>query len=401
MSNRKPKSDARKPRADVVARRFDWRMVAIGVLLAAGGASVWEFCVQPRRLFAEAQRAAPKNPQRAEQLAADALARSWGNFPAAALLRAEMLGVMGHWDEAHGQFSLIPQPRTLPPDDLCRLAAGAQANGALSLAEAAFRAASDRGPRKLDVLRSLIQIHLGQGQEELVEAEAKQLVEHVPDDATAWQVLGKLALDRKEMAEAEHALRRCIEHSRDPQQKNAAWEDLLQALIDAGRVADARAELDRWQAERPLTSRGQLELAYLHRLEGNPADGLKVIEQAYPHESQLSPAVRLMRGMLLDDLGESPRAKDDFLAVVRAQPWNKEAHQKLASVYQSLGSRDDSLRHAQLARELNDQSLKLLDFTSRLRKDPGNSQLRAETADLYRKLGQPEQADRLLGRPPR
>ncbi len=372
-------------------------LLLICVLFACAGWYYWSKFYQPMKTFTQAKETVTKNPYIAEKLAALAISEAGGNFPEAQFFRAELLGQLGHWDESLGQFSLIEHPETLPAKKLCAFAREAQHRGFDYLAERIFQAAKHDSTLRPQILRSLIQIHLHMGKEELAKTECLELLKLVPDDGTAWQVLGTVSMNQKLLADSEKAFRKCLEISEDQQQKSAVREDLIQVLIDIGNLKKARHELEILRkTSTELSDRFLIEEAWILRMEGNPTQGIKVIEPLIANDSKLVMKAYLLRGMMHNDIGQNDAARDDLEKVVATQPWNKEAHHKLAVIYTHLKDGEKAAKHRIIADQLTNQALELLKLKEALIAKPDNFALRERVAHLYKILGQHEQARHLL-----
>ncbi|MCA8986551.1 MAG: hypothetical protein KDA78_02860 [Planctomycetaceae bacterium] len=365
------------------------------ILISAG--YYWYRILSPAQQYQRAVRIAAFRPKEAEALLESAILQSPEERPDWQYLRVKLLIQLDRWDEALGQWSLITDPARLPADDLCQVAFAAQQFGQLTFAQDLFQAASHNQQLLPKILRSLIQIHLQMGQEDLALQECKQLLEIAPQDSTAWQVLGTVYLTRKEISEAEQALRQCLLFSRNPQQVVNVREDLIQVLIDSGQLEKAKEEWHQLQAISPLLSeRAVLEYAWILRTEGKSEEGLKLLADQLGRQGPISEKAILMRGMLLTDSSKFDQAVEDLKNVVGKQPWNKEAHQQLSVVYTRLKQPELAEQHRTIAEELNNDSLTLLKLNAEIRQKPGDMQLRQQIAELYRKLGKPDQAARIL-----
>jgi tetratricopeptide (TPR) repeat protein len=359
---------------------------------------VWSRFYMPAAMLAEARATSARNPREAERQTAEAIAQAGGTFPEAQLFHAQLLTSLGRTDEALGQFSLIKEPGRLPAAALCDLARAAMACGDTLLAREAFAAVRPDSELYLQAQRALIQIHLQAGQEDLARSMCLKLLDREPADVTGWQVLGTVAMNRKDLAEAEKAFRQCLELAKDPTQTREVRADLIQVLIDRGDVPGARRELSTLRDSSDESSeRTLLQEAWLLRLEGNPRAGVRVLEPLISQEKQSAIRARLLRGLLYVDLGENEKARADLESVVAAQPWNKEAQHKLGVAYDRLGQREKAAEHYAAAARLVELAKELLDRSLQLTEDPTNRRLRQQVAELHDQLGQPDEARRLLG----
>jgi tetratricopeptide (TPR) repeat protein len=350
----------------------------------------------PMTLLKDAIASSDKGLYQAEKLVTQAIEQAGGSYPEAEVFRAQLYAASGRGDEALGQFSLIKSPERLPAKQLIDLGLVAMKNQESLLAEKAFLNVSSESEHYPAVLRSLIQIHLEMGRDDTAKSECGLLLELEPNDPTVWQIVGTIALNRKELAEAEEAFRMCLQHSKDGQQLRDTREDLIQILIDQGNVAEARKELSVLaKVSGEFSSRAIIEDAYVHRMEGNPKKGIELLNALADRDDAFQMRVLFLRGLLYADSGQDKEAAADLAAVAKRQPWHKEAHHKLSVILAKLGNMEQADEHRRKADELTDLALELLSASTELAKNPSSSSLRSRVAFLYDQLGQPEQARRI------
>lgn len=354
----------------------------------------------PGKMLAEAISLSTHSLYEAEKVAADAIAKAGGKYPAAELFRTQLLAAQGRGDEALGQFSLISKPEDLPAEKLCDLGRVAMSRREMLLAEKAFSLVSEDSELYVQVLRSLVQIHLEMGKDDQTLRECRQLVELDPQDSTAWQVLGTISMNRKELSEAETAFQNCLKYSADALQSEQAREDLIQVLIDQGNTGEAQKELSTLsKVSGSLSPRAIIEQAYVLRLEGLPQDAIPLLDPLIERNDDIQVRALFLRGLLYADVGQDQKAADDLTLVTKRQPWHKESHHKLSVLCTRLGNKSLADNHRRKAEELTAFALELLEATTQLTKAPSNMELRTRVAFLYNQLGQPDQAQRLLSVP--
>lgn len=350
----------------------------------------------PMTLLEDAIASSEKSLYQAEKLVTQAIEQAGGSYPEAEVFRAQLFAASGRGDEALGQFSLIKSPERLPAKQLIDLGLVAMKNQESLLAEKAFLNVPSDSEYYPDVLRSLIQLHLEMGRDDTAKIECGRLLELEPNDPTVWQILGTIALNRKELTEAEEAFRICLRHSKDAQQIRETREDLIQILIDKGGIADARKELSILAKESgEFSSRAIIEDAYVHRMEGNPKKGIELLNALADRDDAFQMRVLFLRGLLYADSGQDEEAAADLVAVAKQQPWHKESHHKLSVILAKLGNIKLADEHRRKADELTDLALELLKASTELAKNPSSSTLRSRVAFLYDQLGQPEEAKRI------
>ena len=388
-SEHRSKNGRRQPR---LGRWVLWGFLGLGALVYFV-ARVY----LPAALLKDAIATSGKSLFEAEKLVTQAIEQAGGSYPEAEVFRAQLFAASGRGDEALGQFSLIKSPGRLPAKQLIDLGLVAMKNQESLLAEKAFLNVSAESEHYPSVLRSLIQIHLEMGRDDTAKSECERLLQLEPNDPIGWQILGTIALNRKELAEAEKAFRTCLQHSKDGQQLRKTREDLIQIKIDQGDIAGARKELTALAKESgDFSPRAIIEDAYVLRMEGNPKKAIELLNPLADRDDAFQMRVLFLRGLLYADNGQDDEAVEDLAAVTKRQPWHKEAHHKLSVILAKLGNTKLADEHRQRADELTNLALELLNATTELAKNPSDSTLRSRVAMLYDQLGQPEQAQRIL-----
>ena len=257
-------------------RRWGWRTVLLAVTAATVlGWFLWWRVFEPTAILAKAKELASDSPLKAERLAAEAIAQSGGDFPAAQLFRARLLGRLGHWEEAAGQFSVIRFPNSLPAIDVSRFAVEAQQRGFYRLANNVFNVVKSDASVRTSVLRSLIQLHLRTGNDEVAVQICRELLDEQPQEAVAWQVIGTVAMNQKRPSEAEEAFLHCLRGSKNKSQRINVLEDLVQVRIDRGDLVTAREALEQLVVEtgNELSDRAILTQCWILRLDGQFTEG--------------------------------------------------------------------------------------------------------------------------------
>ena len=371
------------------------RLIILCAILTSGMVALWYVRQRPRWLLDDARKLVSSNPAAAEQLLESAIAANGGSFPKAQFLRCQLLAQLGKWDEALGGFSQIKDFSELPPPELARFADRAAGNRVPLLAELALNAARRQGPGLANILRQSIRFHLEHSQNERALEECKELIKIAPEDPVARQILGSIRLERKQLNEAETAFRASIQRAVTSDQRRSVRELLIRVLLDAGRADDARKELNLLAAEGPLTNDARLADAYVSRLEGQLDRAIDAVNWLVENAPDLEMRSRMLRGMLWLDQGQPDSAAPDLEKVVEKQPYNKEAHSKLAQAYRKQNKLDKSRTHAMEAQRLTQMAEELLTQEESLVNDPTNAVTRQRTIELYEALGQSEKAARL------
>lgn len=376
--------------------RWAWRtkqLILLVLLLGMGLFGLWHWHQRPQRLYEAALTVSEYDLIAADRLLEEAITAAGGQFPKAQFLRCQLHARQGMWDEALGGFGDIQHPSSLPPRDLAELAEFAKSSGAFLLAEFALKAARTPGPDLPNVLRQSIRLHLETDHTETALQECRELLELVPNDAIAWQVMGTVFLDRKRPPEAEAAFREALKRTPAVDQQRPMREQLIRALLDQGRAEDARQELDLLRSSGTLSPETKLMDAYVDRLLGHWETAHQTVDWLLAHAPATQLQARMLRGMLWLDQGQPTPAIPDLEYVIARQPFNKEAQHKLAQAYRKLNQPEKALPHAEAAQRLTEYTQELLELEGRLITDPRNKTAHTRLAELYDLLGQPDKAN--------
>ncbi|NQV27153.1 MAG: tetratricopeptide repeat protein [Rhodopirellula sp.] len=379
-----------------------WRLnsksiVTMGCVLASVLGLFWYFQGRPQRLYEEAQTLVATDLAQAEKLLELATASAGGNFPEAEFLHCRVLAAQRRWNEALGVFGRIADTSKLDPAQLVQFAGQARTAGANLLMQLALRAAKQPGPGLPDVLRQLIRIDIEAGRFEVALQECRELLALEPEDGVAWRILGTIHLEKKEPLAAEAAFLEAIPRINSPEEVTLVRQHLIEALLDVGKIQDARQQLKTASEAGLLSDEMKLQEAYLDRLEGHIDAGIQTLQALLEKRlvEQQKTRAHMLLGLLWLDKSEPDKAVVSLETVVARQPFNKEAHHKLAQAYHQTGQPEKARLHSETAQQLTEQAVELLDKLEQLRADPTNSSLRQRVGDLYDLLGKPEQADRV------
>jgi tetratricopeptide (TPR) repeat protein len=296
---------------------------------------IWFTNESSNRLLRQAQGVAEADPVEAERL----LERCLGgrpNFPEAQLLRCQVLGRLGYWDEAQGLFHLIKRPHQLSGTELLQFSRQALNAGRSSLAQSIAEVAVGEDSSQIEATQLLLQIAVQQGrQEESLELSLK-LASHTPNDPLPWQVMAKVYQDRRQSPEAISAYRKALKFQQKPDEQFRIQISLAHLLLEQGELSAAR-ETIRPLLERPSPSYdAKLLEANILRVEGRIAEAITLTEHILEENPNRTSAI-FLRGLLYSDDGRLEAARDDLKKVVLRHPSQGEAYFKLAQIYQRLG----------------------------------------------------------------
>jgi tetratricopeptide (TPR) repeat protein len=153
------------------------------------------------------------------------------------------------------------------------------------------------------------------------------LAEH-PRHGLALRLRGQMALAAKSLTEAETWLRQAVEIL--PQDQQAQWA-LYQALVQQGKTAEARTQLDR--AKRVEDQAQLLEEITSRKMLQRPRD----------------PSVHTELGILLIQMGHKEVGSRWLLSALRLDEEYRPAHAALADYYQAEGDDERAAYHRQRA----------------------------------------------------
>lgn len=364
--------------------RIRWKWVLLAALVSAAGAAYWAF-ETPGGLFWRARSLEESDPKEAERLVIESVELAQGDYPDAQLFWCRLLIHSHRWTEALGCFDLIETPEACDQSELLDLGQKALAANQLLLAGNLLTAANRPGPGQPAVLKLLIDLKEGVGQTAEALELAKNLSQLSPGSSKAWQIQGRLYARQKELPEALKACEKALERNPAPEDEAAIRSTMVQVLIDQGDVQAARGQMNRLLAgDTPPSLR--IQHAYLLRLESRLPEALDEIGRAL--EEDPSPRALMVRGLVLFDSGEFEKALADFRRITEAEPYNKEAHYKLAQSAERLGQADLAETHRAISRRLTAAAIELLEVEAALARDPQNRDRLGELADLYETLGQ-------------
>lgn len=131
-----------------------------------------------------------------------------------------------------------------------------------------------------------------------------------------------------------------------------------QALISAGRLVEARMDLDRALLINPLDWRSLLALAVVELHEGNYRDACKHLRSAIDINPD-SAELHCNMGLALSEAGDHALAISHYRTAISIHPQHSDSHNNLAIELFIAGRGDEALHHATIAAKLrpNDRDL--------------------------------------------
>lgn len=366
-----------------------WRgLLAAGFLLLMlfAGYAGWNR-YQAHRLFQQAQKLEAREPLVALDLYQRSVAAAGGDYPEAQTGWLLLLARLHRWDEALGCLTLI-RLEAAAPAALQEFVARADASGQPRVALAALTLLDRPGRHQAGALRLLVGLLLKQQRSAEALPVAQRWVAAEPANAAAWQILGELHRQRREIAPARDAFRAAARQSSGGDELRFIQRRLAELAVDLGDVAEARTAVDALLAHGQPSDQDQALAATVLRLEGSFAAALALLDGQIANNPK-NMAARMVRGIVRLDTGDLAGAINDLTLVVSSQPTNKEAHYKLSQALQRTGQAEAAARHRDTATRLTDATLRLLDVDAHLARAPHDAALRQEREELARLLGRP------------
>lgn len=308
-----------------------------------------------------------------------------------AWLQVKTLAAEGREQEA---LAALDESDTLPDQDVGELLATAQtaqAQGAPRLAVKLLGAANQPGPEQESVLRMLISLEYELEQFAAVLEHCQQLAKLVPEDAFAWLVSAGIYHENEQVAEALHAYRQALNRQLPANELRRVRYQIADLSMFMGDLPAAREAMDLLLAESQPSAEILLLHARLLRSEGESREALEVVNRILAEDDKLSSAVKL-RGEIYLDEGQFARAAEDLENVVRADPYDYQAHYKLAQAYLRIGQPEQAQIHLTQSRRLTEIISETQVLLFQVQQDPSNRQIQLRLAELSEQQGDAETA---------
>ncbi|MCY2996452.1 MAG: tetratricopeptide repeat protein [Planctomycetota bacterium] len=372
------------------------RAVRLAVVLGAGflllaAVIAWlALREDPQRTVERARKLQASDPERALRL----LKSSWtvrGEYLPAELLRCQILTSLGRGQEAIQRFEKIHDLSACDPNDLLALAVTAQQAKVAPLAEKALLGAYRPGPQQVTVLRLLISLTYEKVDDKSVLQYCRELATLVPDDPEPWLVSAGIYHEREQVAAALDAYRQALRRNPPAKEVRRVRYQIAERSLHMGDLAAARKELDLVLADVPAAPEYQLLNAKLLRQEGKGSEAAAEVDSLLAKDPKLLDALKL-RGEIDFDGGQFDRAVEDLSRVLKAKPFDREAHHKLGMAYLRLGDTAQGQTHLDTARHLTNVTIEILSLEHQLEGDPANQQIPRRLAELNEQRGNTEKA---------
>lgn len=377
-------------------RVLRWLLVAGATIALAIG---WQYIAARQRaesLYQQGRNLLTTNPIAAEQLLEEAVSVAGGDFPAAQVCWARALVRLQRPVEALGCFSLTKRAALADHRDLLELADDALRMGLPKLATMACNTIPKTSAARPEAIERLIGISRQFGHLEQALELANEATQLRPNTFLPWLRTGEIKEQLLDPFAAVTAYEESLKREVPPEQRLAALRSLARLKITLGEKEAARRYQDEVTslAATRLTD-DRLREASLWRMEGNTEAAWKETLTLLEENPQNLTAIELS-GTLAMDRSDWPKAEREFRKVIARQPWNKNAHYRLAQALQHLGQANAAAEHFAANRRLTATSLKIL----RLRSAPnfGSVDQLRELVAAYDEIGQTQMAESIRRR---
>ncbi|HDH96334.1 MAG TPA: tetratricopeptide repeat protein, partial [Proteobacteria bacterium] len=171
----------------------------------------------------------------------------------------------------------------------------------------------------------LASIYLARGEVESARVLLEEALEYEPDNISAHRILGGLCLSQGKLECAESHYRAILKV--EPTNRDAV-RYLVFALNQQGRLDEALSVLESYADAEPDDLNAQFELVEIYISLGRNADALGVLNgiiEAHPRNT----VALLARAALLEEMGRTDEAKQDYIRALMFAPRNLDARSQL------------------------------------------------------------------------
>ncbi|HBJ38518.1 MAG TPA: hypothetical protein DDZ51_27940 [Planctomycetaceae bacterium] len=308
------------------------------------------------------------------------------------LRQAERLASEGRERDAIAAINEVANPADFDAEKLIDLASAAEQQDMKSLATRLLRAANHRGPMQEEALRKLISLQWELEDFSSVLSACEELSKLAPTDTMPWLVSAGIYHENEKVAEALNAYHQALRLNPPKTEIARVRYQIAELSLFTGDLKTARQMVD------PIlvTDPDSLDFALIHarllRQEGKPQEQLAVVNRILMKQPNHNLAL-MMRGENYLDSGFYQKALDDFAKVVQSNPFDYQAHYKLALAYQRAGDKPKAEDHFAKSNHLTEIISKTQVLLFQVQQDPNNRRLRLELAKLSEMQGDQETAE--------
>jgi len=307
-------------------------------------------------------------------------------------LQAQQLASQGREQEAIAAIDAIESPADLDVAALIDAAVRAQRQNKKQLAISFLNAANYPGPRREEVLRMLISLQWDLEEFGSVLMACEELTKLAPQDSMPWLVSAGIYHENERVTEALNAYRQALRRDIPAAEIDRVHYQIADLSLFTGDLATARQFVDLLIKAEPKSLEFSLIQARLLRQEGKPKEQLAVIQQILKEHPNHATTL-MMRGENYLDSGLDREALEDFEIVVQSNPYDYQAHYKLAQAYMRVGNTQQAESHFTRSRELTEIINQTQVLLFQVQQDPNNRQLRLQLATLSEQQGDQETAE--------
>lgn len=322
-----------------------------------------------------------KDPAAAANLLEQEVLSASGSFPEAEVLWSHSLLKTGRWMEALGAFSQIKHVDVASPAALLALAEESMERKAYPLAGLASNAVRTDARERPQALEILLRLAEREGNFVAVLALADELDRIVPDRTETLLLRARALEQLMDLPAAAVAYEAALKSSEETANDTRILPSLVRIYIQLARPADARTHLNQLLKEGidELSLDDRLSEARLHRLEGNVEAARRSLEEVLRSGRRDSEVLEL-RATLAMDSRDYQAAVSDLQTVLSQQPWNKQAHYKLAQALTKCAREDEAAHHFKENRRLLELSNRIVSLRTK------TNRTQEETEELIRAL---------------
>jgi tetratricopeptide (TPR) repeat protein len=353
---RKPTSRFLRPRK---------RLVLLCMFSVVVGCIAWHFG-SPHLYLWQARRLLQKDPSAAALiLEHDVLARA-GSFPEAEVLWSHALLRTGRWAEALGAFSQIEDAHAADPAALVALALESMERKVYPLAGMASNAVKDDSTERPQAVEILLKLAEREGNFVAVLKLIDEL-DRIAPDRTGTGLLRARALEQlMDLPAAAVAYEEALERPEKTDDVLPILRSLVRIYIQLARPFEARVQLNQLlsQSIGHSSMDDRLSEARVQRLEGNIEGAKRSLEEVLRNGRSDSEVLEL-RATLAIDSRDYQAAILDLQSVLTEQPWNKQAHYKLAQALTKCGRQEAAAHHLKENRRLLELSNRIVSLRAK------------------------------------
>lgn len=262
----------------------------------------------------------------------------------------------------------------------------------VSVAFMLFWRSPDSGPGREETLRLQISQQWELEDFSAVLIACEELSKLAPSDPMPWLVSAGIYHENERVAEALNAYQQALRRDPPATEIDRVRYHIADLSLFIGDLPTARQFIDQLLASNPKSLEFALIHARLLRQESKPKEQLAVINQILSEDPDHHSAM-MMRGENYMDSGLYSKALNDFSGAVYSNPFDYQAHYKLAQAYHRVGNTQKAEEHFAKSHHLTEIINQTQVLLFQVQQDPTNRQLRLQLANLSEQQGDQETAE--------